>query len=70
MATGTKQAILDNILDNALDKRDPALTNVGVKARLDLIGDLLNDLKAQWNAVNPGDLITADDYDATKVDET
>lgn len=67
-------ALRDNLtgslLDNALDKRDPALTNVGVKARLDAIGDLLNDLKAQWNAVNPGDTITADDYDTTKYAET
>lgn len=66
----TRSAILNGLLDNALDKRDAALSNVGVKARLDAIGALLDDFKAQWNAVNPGDTITADDYSSKTFTET
>lgn len=58
----SKGAILGGLVDNMLDKKDPALSNVGVKERLDAIGALLDDLKTQWNAVNVGDLITADSY--------
>lgn len=47
---GNMEAIMAAILGKAVDKRDPALSNVGVKARLDALGAILVEFQAAWNA--------------------
>ena len=40
----------------------PYLQDKVIKTNVDQLGALFNDFKVQWNAVNPGNLITAPDY--------
>lgn len=57
-------AAYSGVVSKLLLDRDVLIRNTGVKGRLDWIGPFLNDFKAQWNAVNPANLITEADYDA------
>lgn len=55
--------MVDLLLEHRLTDRDLQARNQGIKDRLDKIGELLNAMKAKWNAVNATAAITEPDYD-------
>lgn len=59
----TKTAVKSALINKILLDADTKIINTQVKEQLDWVGEFCNDLKAQWNAVNVGDLITVADYD-------
>ena len=54
--------VVDMLLEHRLTDRDIQARNQSIKDRLDKLGDMLNAMKAQWNAVNPTHAVTEPDY--------